>query len=377
MLRMLQRLSAAARPLAQVALSIELQPGATPAAASLALEWAWPHGRKQLRSRTATATPPAATTTTTTTLGAASAGRGDDAVAAAESWFPSHAAGAVGAGAAGAGPVEAGAMVLLDDGVEVSPAFYLLLKRFLLVTQVRAGVLGVRVRVRAGFLLVTQVARLLTPRPGAEARSHTCLLTHGPPSRPPAPPLPASRGGRHPPAPPPPTLKWRPGLTLRVLPRPPQSVESGAASPAEEAGAALASRAGLLGVALGRPAASAGGEREAQRGATWRAGRRAEPSECGAMYLAAPWLELHEHVTDHLDDVLLKGAEGEAAQPADVSWAAMQRGFMEARDYSMLYLGVTLCRRQGDANTTLATEAEVEALLARDWSQLIASAAGD
>ena len=181
-------------------------------------------------------------------------------------------------------------MVLLDDGVEVSPAFYLLLKRFLLVTQ---------------------------------------------------------------------------------------PVESGAASPAEEGGAALASRAGLLGVALGRPAASAGGERDATRGATWRAGRRAVPSECGAMYLAAPWLELHEHVTDHLDDVLLKGAEGEAAQPADVSWAAMQRGFMEARDYSMLYLGVTLCRRQGDANTTLATEAEVEALLARDWSQLIAGAAGD
>ena len=40
------------------------------------------------------------------------------------------------------------------------------------------------------------------------------------------------------------------------------------------------------------------------------------PSECGAMYLAAPWLELHEHVTDHLGDVLLKGAEGEAAQPS-------------------------------------------------------------
>ena len=101
------------------------------------------------------------------------------------------------------------------------------------------------------------------------------------------------------------------------------------------------------------------------------------------MYLAAPWLELHEHVTDHLGDVssallvLLKGAEGEAAQPADVSWAAMQRGFMEARDYSMLYLGVTLCRRQGDTTTTLATEAEVEALLARDWSQLIGSAASD
>ena len=281
MLRMLQRLSAAARPLAQVALSIELQPGATPAAASLALEWAWPHGRKQLRSRTATATPPAATTTTTTTttLGAASAGRGDDAVAAAESWFPSHAAGAVGAGAAGAGPVEAGAMVLLDDGVEVSPAFYLLLKRFLLVTQVRAGVLGVRVRVRAGFLLVTQVARLLTPRPGAEARSHTCLLTHGPPSRPPAPPLPASRGGRHPPAPPPPTLKWRPGLTLRVLPRPPQSVESGAASPAEEAGAALASRAGLLGVALGRPAASAR-RSEARPGARGGGRSRASAAQC-------------------------------------------------------------------------------------------------
>ena len=88
-------------------------------------------------------------------------------------------------------------------------------------------------------------------------------------------------------------------------------------------------------------------------------------------------LELHEHVTDHLGDVLLKGAEGEAAQPADVSWAAMQRGFMEARDYSMLYLGVTLCRRQGDTTTTLATEAEVEALLARDWSQLIGSAASD
>ena len=101
------------------------------------------------------------------------------------------------------------------------------------------------------------------------------------------------------------------------------------------------------------------------------------PSECGAMYLAAPWLELHEHVTDHLGDVLLKGAEGEAPQPADVSWAAMQRGFMEARDYSMLYLGVTLCRRQGDTTTTLATEAEVEALLARDWSQLIGSAASD
>ena len=294
MLRMLQRLSAGARPLAQVALSIDLQPGATPAAASLALEWAWPHGRKQLRSRTATATPPAVATTATAPIGAASAGRGDDAVAAAESWFPSHAAGAVGAGAAGAGPVEAGAMVLLDDGVEVSPAFYLLLKRFLLVTQ---------------------------------------------------------------------------------------AAESDAASPAEEAGATggapLASREGLLGVALGRPAASAGGERDATRGATGRAGRRAVPSECGAMYLAAPWLELHEHVTDHLDDVLLKGAEGEAAQPADVSWAAMQRGFMEARDYSMLYLGVTLCRRQGDANTTLATEAEVEALLARDWSQLIAGAAGD
>jgi hypothetical protein len=80
-------------------------------------------------------------------------------------------------------------------------------------------------------------------------------------------------------------------------------------------------------------------------------------------------LELHEHVTDHLGDVssallvLLKGAEGEAAQPADVSWAAMQREFMEARDYSMLYLGVTLCRRQGDTTTTLATEAEVEALV--------------
>jgi hypothetical protein len=94
-------------------------------------------------------------------------------------------------------------------------------------------------------------------------------------------------------------------------------------------------------------------------------------------------LELHEHVTDHLGDVssallvLLKGAEGEAAQPADVSWAAMQREFMEARDYSMLYLGVTLCRRQGDTTTTLATEAEVEALLARDWSQLIGSAASD
>ena len=58
-------------------------------------------------------------------------------------------------------------------------------------------------------------------------------------------------------------------------------------------------------------------------------------------------------------------------------FVCQQRGFMEARDYSMLYLGVTLCRRQGDANTTLATEAEVEALLARDWSQLIAGAAGD
>lgn len=139
----------------------------------------------------------------------------------------------------------------------------------------------------------------------------------------------------------------------------------------------LTSRAGLLGVALGRPAPSAGGERGGRDAASIsRAGRRAVPSECGAMYLAAPWLELHEHVTDHLGDVLLKGAEGEAAQPADVSWAAMQRGFMEARDYSMLYLGVTLCRRQGDT-TTLATEAEVEALLARDWSQLISSAASD
>ena len=139
----------------------------------------------------------------------------------------------------------------------------------------------------------------------------------------------------------------------------------------------LPSRAGLLGVALGRPAPSAAGERDAKRDAVSRAGRRPMPSECGAMYLAAPWLELHEHVTDHLGDVLLKGAEGEAAQPADVSWAAMQRGFMEARDYSMLYLGVTLCRRQGDTTTTLATEAEVEALLARDWSQLIGSAASD
>ena len=108
-------------------LSIDLQPGATPAAASLALEWAWPHGRKQLRSRTAAATPSAA----------ASGQHADDAVAAAEAWFPSHEAGAVGAGAVGAGAAEAGAMVLLDDGVEVSPAFYLLLKRFLLVTQVR------------------------------------------------------------------------------------------------------------------------------------------------------------------------------------------------------------------------------------------------
>ena len=75
--------------------------------------------------------------------------------------------------------------------------------------------------------------------------------------------------------------------------------------------------------------------------------------------------------------VSFKMTRGEAAQPADVSWAAMQRGFMEARDYSMLYLGVTLCRRQGDTTTTLATEAEVEALLARDWSQLIGSAVSD
>ena len=101
------------------------------------------------------------------------------------------------------------------------------------------------------------------------------------------------------------------------------------------------------------------------------------PSECGAMYLAAPWLELHEHVAEHLSDVLLKGGEGEAAQPADVSWAAMQRGFMEARDYSMLYLGVALCRRQGDNATALATEAEVEALLARDWSGLIGKPGSD
>ena len=113
-------------------LSIDLQPGATPAAASLALEWAWPHGRKQLRSRTAAATPLAAATPSA----AASGQHADDAVAAAEAWFPSHEAGAVGAGAVGAGAAEAGAMVLLDDGVEVSPAFYLLLKRFLLVTQV-------------------------------------------------------------------------------------------------------------------------------------------------------------------------------------------------------------------------------------------------
>ena len=129
MLRLLQWPSAAACPLApQVGLSIDLQPGATPAAASLALEWSWPHGRKQLRSRTATATPLAAATP----IAAASGQHVDDAVAAAEAWFPSDEAGAVGAGA-----VEAGAMILLDDGVEVSPAFYLLLKRFLLVTQVR------------------------------------------------------------------------------------------------------------------------------------------------------------------------------------------------------------------------------------------------
>ena len=114
-------------------LSIDLQPGATPAAASLALEWSWPHGRKQLRSRTATATPLAAATP----IAAASGQHMDDAVAAAEAWFPSDEAGAVGAGAVGAGAVEAGAMILLDDGVEVSPAFYLLLKRFLLVTQER------------------------------------------------------------------------------------------------------------------------------------------------------------------------------------------------------------------------------------------------
>ena len=119
-------------------LSIDLQPGATPAAASLALEWAWPHGRKQLRSRTAAATPLAAATPSA----AASGQHADDAVAAAEAWFPSHEAGAVGAGAVGAGAAEAGAMVLLDDGVEVSPAFYLLLKRFLLVTQVRLAPQG-------------------------------------------------------------------------------------------------------------------------------------------------------------------------------------------------------------------------------------------
>ena len=55
----------------------------------------------------------------------------------------------------------------------------------------------------------------------------------------------------------------------------------------------------------------------------------------------------------------------------------MQRGFLHGGTrlkYTMLYLGVALCRRQGDNTTALATEAEVEALLARDWSQLIGSA---
>ncbi len=99
-------------PATQVRLSVDLQPDATTDTAAQAQDWAWPHGRKQLRLRTATATPPASAT--------AAVAERDRVVAAAEAWLPSG---------------EAEAMVLLDDDVEVSPAFYLVLKRFLLITR--------------------------------------------------------------------------------------------------------------------------------------------------------------------------------------------------------------------------------------------------
>ena len=97
----------------------------------------------------------------------------------------------------GAGPVEAGAMVLLDDGVEVSPAFYLLLKRFLLVTQAaesgaaspaeeagatggaplasRAGLLGAKVTI---VLPVPPVAASCSSRLAASCwvRRSTCKI---------------------------------------------------------------------------------------------------------------------------------------------------------------------------------------------------------
>ena len=138
----------------------------------------------------------------------------------------------------------------------------------------------------------------------------------------------------------------------------------GGTAPSQQAGGTLLSRAGLLGVALGRPVSDVHGE-EADAGT--RAGRRAATSECGAMYLAGPWLELHEHVAEQL------GAEAEGAQPAAVGWAEMQRGFMDARDYTMLFLDVALCKRHGDNETSLATADEVEALLSRDWSGLLVS----
>jgi len=85
------------------------------------------------------------------------------------------------------------------------------------------------------------------------------------------------------------------------------------------------------------------------------------------MYLAGPWLELHEHTAEQTGDV------ADAARASDLSWAALQQDFMDARDYTMLFRGVTLCRRHGDNQTTLATVGDVEALLSRDWSELIGS----
>ena len=261
------------------ALAVLLQRGAAPDAATRAQEWRWPHGRKQLRFRTQYAPDGAGTSEA-----AAAAAPLERSVAAAEAWLPSG---------------DAEAVLIVEDDCELSPHFYAVLKKAVVVLAAHANGL-------------------------ANGASGTNATAAGP----------SGAGGGAPPK--------------------------------------------LLGVALGSPAAEDGAAESASPSVGPRA---ALPSACGALYFASPWAELHEYVAARVAAAADAGAARAAAAVAGgaassaagapqeaLGWEALQRSFMAARGYQMLFPGVTLCRGQADETTQLVSDEEVRALLEReDW----------
>lgn len=116
-------------------------------------------------------------------------------------------------------------------------------------------------------------------------------------------------------------------------------------------------QAHLLGIALGPPTS---------RGLSGRYSRElGSPSSCGTAFLSNSWQALQTYVTEHLESA--SAACGvtttEHTGVTALGWDELLTRFMEENGYKLFFPGVSLCRRQGDNSTHLASEHELAELL--------------